>query len=131
MPASSEVTADNYANGRKESGMHSAEDIASAVWKFLEAAGSLAAQWEKDDDVKLLRLRTKKNELVIVPGTFDSFPNSTLLIEGKTSNMFSSLYTIHRPPKRQVSEVLSIRVHHCPSSVMIPTDLEQQYINHQ
>jgi dynein light chain roadblock-type len=67
-PASSESTADNYANGRKEGGIHSAEDVASLVWSFLKAAGSLVDEQDSEDEVRLLRLRTKKNELVIVPG---------------------------------------------------------------
>jgi hypothetical protein len=71
LPASGETTADNYVNGRKESGIHSAEDVASAVWRFLGAAGSLVDELDKEDDVRLLRLRTKKNELVIVPGMFN------------------------------------------------------------
>jgi dynein light chain roadblock-type len=69
LPASSEATGENYTNGRKESGIHSAEDVASLVWSFLKAAGSLVDELDKEDEVKLLRLRTKKNELVIVPGT--------------------------------------------------------------
>lgn len=68
LPASSEANGDSYANGRKESGIHSAEDIASLVWAFLKAAGTLVDEMDKEDEVKLLRLRTKKNELVIVPG---------------------------------------------------------------
>jgi dynein light chain roadblock-type len=72
LPASSEATGDNYTNGRKESGIHSAEDVASLVWSFLKAAGSLVDELDKEDEVKLLRLRTKKNELVIVPGTKES-----------------------------------------------------------
>jgi dynein light chain roadblock-type len=68
LPASGESAGENYANGRKESGIHSAEDIASLVWSFLKAAGSLVDELDKEDEVKLLRLRTKKNELVIVPG---------------------------------------------------------------
>ncbi|KAH7090379.1 hypothetical protein FB567DRAFT_589777 [Paraphoma chrysanthemicola] len=67
LPASSESSAEAYTNGRKDSGIHSAEDIASSVWTFLKAAGSLVDDLDKDDEVKLLRLRTKKNELVIVP----------------------------------------------------------------
>jgi dynein light chain roadblock-type len=39
------------------------------VWSFLKAAGSLVDGLNKEDEVKLLRLRTKKNELVIVLGT--------------------------------------------------------------
>ncbi|PSN63549.1 hypothetical protein BS50DRAFT_602365 [Corynespora cassiicola Philippines] len=67
LPASTETAPDGYANGRKESGIHSAEDVASMVWSFLGAAGNLVGGLDKEDEVKLLRLRTKKNELVIVP----------------------------------------------------------------
>jgi dynein light chain roadblock-type len=38
------------------------------VWSFTSAAGSLVEGLDKEDEVRLLRLRTKKNELVIVPG---------------------------------------------------------------
>ncbi|KAL6710832.1 hypothetical protein ACN47E_007889 [Coniothyrium glycines] len=67
LPASNEATPDTYINGRRESGIQSAEDVASMVWSFLTAAGALVDGLDKDDEVKLLRLRTKKNELVIVP----------------------------------------------------------------
>lgn len=69
LPASGEAASENYANGRKDSGIHSAEDVASSVWSFLAAAGTLVDELDKEDEVKLLRLRTKKTELVIVPGT--------------------------------------------------------------
>jgi dynein light chain roadblock-type len=69
QPVSSESTSEKYTNNRKETGIHSAEDIASLVWSFLKAAGSLVDGLNKEDEVKLLRLRTKKNELVIVLGT--------------------------------------------------------------
>ncbi|ORY18697.1 hypothetical protein BCR34DRAFT_595930 [Clohesyomyces aquaticus] len=67
LPASTDNAPDNYGNARKESGIHSAEDVASMVWSFLSSAGKLVDGLDKDDEVKLLRLRTKKNELVIVP----------------------------------------------------------------
>jgi len=67
LPASSDSTNDTYTNGRKESGIHSAEDVASMVWSFLTAAGTLVDELDKEDEVKLLRLRTKKSEIVIVP----------------------------------------------------------------
>ncbi|KAI4910891.1 hypothetical protein J4E90_007148 [Alternaria incomplexa] len=67
LPASGEAASDNDSNGRKESGIHSAEDVASMVWSFLTAAGTLVDELDKEDEVKLLRLRTRKNELVIVP----------------------------------------------------------------
>ncbi|KAF2830196.1 hypothetical protein CC86DRAFT_181755 [Ophiobolus disseminans] len=71
LPASSEPSTDSstdsYSNGRKESGIHSAEDVASLVWNFLKVAGNLVDELDKEDEVKLLRLRTKKNELFILP----------------------------------------------------------------
>ncbi|KAL1619042.1 hypothetical protein SLS54_006894 [Diplodia seriata] len=54
-------------NGKQETGMRSAEDVARMVHSFVEAAGELVKNLEEEDEVKLLRLRTKKNELVIVP----------------------------------------------------------------
>ena len=68
LPASSETSHDNFANVRKQSGIHSAEDVAGMVWSFLGAAGNLVDELDREDEVRLLRLRTKKNELVIVPG---------------------------------------------------------------
>ena len=68
LPASSESAPESYTNGRKDSGIHSAEDVAKMVWSFMTAAGSLVEGLDAEDEVKLLRLRTKKNELVIVPG---------------------------------------------------------------
>lgn len=50
-------------------GIRRAEAVARAVMSFLDAAGSLVQDLMDDDDgVKLLRLRTRQNELVIVPG---------------------------------------------------------------
>lgn len=46
----------------------SAEEMARMVWAFVEAAGGLVVGLDPEDEVKLLRLRTKKQELVIVPG---------------------------------------------------------------
>ena len=68
LPASNETAPDSYTNGKKDNGIHSAEDVASKVWAFLTAAGSLVEGLYEEDEVKLLRLRTKKNELVIIPG---------------------------------------------------------------
>ena len=52
------------------------------VWSFLTAAGSLVDELDKEDEVKLLRLRTKKNELVIVPGLFTTYTTA-----GKFANL--------------------------------------------
>ncbi|KAF2749068.1 hypothetical protein M011DRAFT_466183 [Sporormia fimetaria CBS 119925] len=63
----SSETGDSYTSARKESGLQSAEDVASMVWSFLGAAGSLVEKLDEEDEVKLLRLRMKKNELIIMP----------------------------------------------------------------
>lgn len=43
------------------------EEMAMMVWKFVQAAGGLVQGLDSEDEVRLLRLRTKKHELVIVP----------------------------------------------------------------
>ncbi|KAL8839648.1 MAG: hypothetical protein Q9170_001654 [Blastenia crenularia] len=52
-----------------------AEDVARMVFAFLSAANGFADGMEKGDDAKLLRMRTRKNEIVIVPGQYLPFPN--------------------------------------------------------
>lgn len=49
--------------------LRNAEDVARLVWKFFNAAGETVDElMGVEDEVKLLRLRTRRNELVIVPG---------------------------------------------------------------
>jgi len=43
------------------------DHFSTMVWQFINAAGGLVSGFDSEDEVKLLRLRTKKNELVIVP----------------------------------------------------------------
>ncbi|KAI4176861.1 MAG: hypothetical protein LQ343_000718 [Gyalolechia ehrenbergii] len=50
-----------------EDGSKTAEHIARLVFAFLSAANEFAEGMEKEDDTKLLRMRTRKNEIVIVP----------------------------------------------------------------
>lgn len=45
-----------------------AEDVARMVFTFVAASKAFTEGMDKSDDVKLLRLRTRKNEIVIVPG---------------------------------------------------------------
>ncbi|KAF1991667.1 hypothetical protein K402DRAFT_409781 [Aulographum hederae CBS 113979] len=62
--------AENGAEGsitEKKSGLQSAEELARLVWGFVNAAGTMINGLDENDEMKLLRLRTKKNELVIVP----------------------------------------------------------------
>ena len=58
---------EGYTNGSSNTGMQSAEDVARLVFKFVEAAGVFVDGLDKEEEVRLLRVRTKKNELVIVP----------------------------------------------------------------
>ncbi|KAG6367295.1 hypothetical protein INS49_001482 [Diaporthe citri] len=44
-----------------------AEELASMVWAFVNTAGGLVRGLDTEDELKLLRVRTKKQELVIVP----------------------------------------------------------------
>ncbi|KAK0633314.1 hypothetical protein B0T14DRAFT_560915 [Immersiella caudata] len=43
------------------------QELAAMVWNFVGAAGGLVQELDTEDELKLLRLRTKKQELVIVP----------------------------------------------------------------
>ena len=47
---------------------NAAEDIARMVFIFAAEAKSFTEGIDESDEVKLLRLRTRKNEIVIVPG---------------------------------------------------------------
>ena len=57
----------NGISGRDNKGKN-VEDVAKMVFLFVSAAGDFAQGMDDGDEVKLLRLRTRKNEIVIVPG---------------------------------------------------------------
>ncbi|KAK4991361.1 hypothetical protein LTR66_006572 [Elasticomyces elasticus] len=65
LPASSSANGDS--SDSTASGIRSAEEVAQLIWSFMSAAGTLVSGLQDDEELKLLRLRTKKNELVIVP----------------------------------------------------------------
>jgi dynein light chain roadblock-type len=67
LPASNGLTDD-----RIDGAMPNAEHVAEVVWKFAKAAGDMLQELSNspDDDVKLLRLRSRNKEFVIFPGTF-------------------------------------------------------------
>ncbi|KAL1891753.1 hypothetical protein Sste5346_007503 [Sporothrix stenoceras] len=44
-----------------------ARELAGLVWNYVKTSGSLVEAIDTEDELKLLRLRTKKQELVIVP----------------------------------------------------------------
>jgi hypothetical protein len=43
------------------------EEIARHVWRFVRASGELVQSMDAEDELRLLRIRTRRNELVIVP----------------------------------------------------------------
>ncbi|MCJ1360093.1 MAG: hypothetical protein MMC33_010096 [Icmadophila ericetorum] len=55
-------------NRREDETTKSAQDIANLVFSFVSAAGGLAQALEEGNDAQLLRLRTRRNEIVVVPG---------------------------------------------------------------
>jgi dynein light chain roadblock-type len=64
-----------YASGTgdeaKKLGTRKAEEVAQLVYTFVKSAGSMIEELNGgSDEAKLLRIRTKKNELVVVPGEF-------------------------------------------------------------
>ncbi|KAL8942113.1 MAG: hypothetical protein Q9216_001838 [Gyalolechia sp. 2 TL-2023] len=69
--STSSTTLDNGARLNEhregEDGSKATEHIARLVFAFLSAANEFAGGMEKEDDTKLLRMTTRKNEIVIVP----------------------------------------------------------------
>ena len=68
-------TSGTYVNGAdgevKKKGTRNAEDVARVVYSFVKSAGAIIEELNgENDEAKLLRIRTKKNELVVVPGMF-------------------------------------------------------------
>ena len=51
---------------------NTAEDVARMVFAFVTAAKEFSDGMYTTDEVKLLRMRTRKNEIVIVPGMSDA-----------------------------------------------------------
>jgi dynein light chain roadblock-type len=46
---------------------HDAEEIARHVWKFVQASDELVRGMDAEDELRLLRIRTRRNELMIMP----------------------------------------------------------------
>ncbi|CAF9931009.1 MAG: hypothetical protein GOMPHAMPRED_005792 [Gomphillus americanus] len=61
---SSETGQEGYQNAENQK---SAEEVAKMAYDFVRHASSFAIGMQDEDDVQLLRLRTRKNEIVIVP----------------------------------------------------------------
>lgn len=48
----------------------SAEEVSRMVFSFMSAAKDFTEGMDQEDEVRLLRMRTRKNEIVIVPGRY-------------------------------------------------------------
>ncbi|KAB5562988.1 hypothetical protein GE09DRAFT_1172128 [Coniochaeta sp. 2T2.1] len=68
---SSNQTAGTFASDSNPQGSESqaVEELAALVWNFVKNAGDLIHDLDTEDELKLLRLRSKRQELVIVPDT--------------------------------------------------------------
>lgn len=67
-PPAVQVNGTADGESKRKNGTRKAEEIARLVWAFMQGCGQLVEGMNGDgDELKLLRLRTKKNELVIVP----------------------------------------------------------------
>ena len=58
----------------------SAEEIAKMVFTFVSGANDFAGKMDNGDEAKLVRMRTKKSEIVIVPGQYAA-PSSLFPID--------------------------------------------------
>lgn len=68
-PGSSHGQPNGTDGEQKRTGTRKAEEVARLVWRFVQSAGDMVGELNGDaDEAKLLRVRTKRNELVIVPG---------------------------------------------------------------
>lgn len=65
-----------------------AEDLAKIVFSFVSNAGGFVQGMDEGDELKLLRIRTRKSEIVIVPGKVPPFPFSMCFL----LDFFSELY---------------------------------------
>lgn len=57
----------NDPNAAQNAEFQGAEELAGLVWNFVNTAGNLVQELDTEDELKLLRLRTRRQELVIVP----------------------------------------------------------------
>lgn len=55
-------------DGNVEAKGNTAEEVARMVFAFVAGAKAFTEGMDKSDEVRLLRLRTRRNEIVIVPG---------------------------------------------------------------
>ncbi|EKJ71939.1 hypothetical protein NXS19_005342 [Fusarium pseudograminearum] len=64
---STATTFSNETPALEENETQGVEQFAAIVWNYVNSSGNLVQELDGEDEVKLLRLRTRKQELVIVP----------------------------------------------------------------
>lgn len=97
LPASAaDETFDNYTNGTRSGGLQSAEDVARLVLKFMAAASTMVDGLDHEDELRFLRLRTKKSELFIVPREY--FSITSIMFAHNVIGAKFVLVTIHDTP---------------------------------
>jgi dynein light chain roadblock-type len=67
--ASTAASFSNEAPAADQSEAQGIEEFAAMIWNFVNSTGQMVQDLDDDDELKLLRLRTKKQEIVIVPDT--------------------------------------------------------------
>ena len=74
---------------------NTAEDIAQMVFAFAAEAKTFTEGIDESDELKLLRLRTRKNEIVIVPGkSLQIYIGHYADKDRQIQNIYSSSYMI-------------------------------------
>ena len=58
------------ADSNEPSSEKRAEDVAKMVFSFVSETGAFVEGMDEGDELKLLRIRTRKSEIVIVPGQY-------------------------------------------------------------
>lgn len=92
-----------YADGEvKKKGTRNAEEVAALVYAFVKGAGAMVEELNgESDEAKLVRVRTKKNEVVIVPGMW-RLGDSLVVCEWMWANWMADakflLVVIHDTP---------------------------------
>ncbi|KAM3525109.1 hypothetical protein NHJ13051_004156 [Beauveria bassiana] len=64
--ASTAASFSNEPAAAEESTSKGIDDFAAMIWKFVNNSGAMVEEMNKDDELRLLRLRTREHEIVIV-----------------------------------------------------------------
>ena len=84
-----------------------AEDIARMVFAFVAGANAFTEGMDESDEVRLLRLRTRKYEIVIVPGTsLHVLIGDHTEMDQQIRSSYTLSYMIHRRPNQVLSLVV-------------------------